>query len=271
MSRLAILHEHIFDDPNVGVDEIAVVAVLALHSDKNGVCWPSQGLIADILGKSRPWVCAVIARLVSIGMVEKTDRQRHDGGRRTSLYRLKAPPEIATSAVNIPESSARRADDKGSQSVDSGCHERDINKEPKENIQDSLSACAHDDESIVAVQEVPGVAAVPVRENKVAVTPEADWQPNDEDLIYGLERFPEADLQEATERFVGRCRAKGYRYLDLSAAWRVWLAEDQAAERSRVSRFRHGVGQRASAAERRFGVWASVARAASGSGVRHAA
>ena len=279
--RVAIIHDLFFQHPDVGVDEIAVIAVLCLHADATGTCWPSQGLIATLLGKSRPWVCAVIARLVSLGLVEKTDRSRHDGGRRTSLYRLVGPTaseprtksESAAATASNPESSLSQGCDGSIQSNDRGSQDADSNKEPKEYIQqDAHPEHAHEIVSIFVHQDVAPVLQVTAPEIRVAITPEPDWQPTDDDLLFGLERFPDADLTAATERFIGRCQAKGYRYFNLSAAWRVWLAEDQAAAKQEgAARFGRGGGQRPSAAERRYDAWASVAaRHASGS-ARHAA
>ncbi len=254
--RIAVLHESWLTNAEVGADEIAVLAVMALHASKNGTCFPSQGLLARLLGKSRPWVCKKISRLVQIGIVEKTDRARLDGGRRTSFYRL-VPP------VCTPCHSEHMAGPTG----DSPCHAHD-NITPKQELKvvDSPRARESADCS-ESGHEVP-VAKVPVQEVKVAVTPEEGWQPSDKDLIYGIERFPEADLQAATEKFVNKCRAKGYRYSDLGASWRVWLAEDQADKKTKEFRYGNGVA-RTSPAQAKFDVWASVARAASGGGLHH--
>ena len=276
--RVAILHACFFEHSEIDADCIAVLACLALHADQAGVCWPSQGLLAKLLNRSRPWVNGIIARLVEIGVIEKSDRFRDDnGGRRTSLYRLITPEtnsHFESQTASDPESTASHPYGIGSQSGDIPCREPDINNKP-EIQQDAHTACARENESIseVAKGEVVQKVAVQasVQEIRVAVTPEADWQPSDGSLIYAIERFPDADLQAATEKFVNRCRARGYRYFDLDSAWRVWLTEDQAAAmQGGAARYGGGGGQRTSAAQARFNAWAAVAARHQGS-ARYAA
>ncbi len=86
--RIAILQESGLTPSEVGVNETAVLAILALHAGRDGTCWPSRGPIARPLGKSRPWVVATIGRLVDIGILAKTHRTRQDGGERSCVYRL---------------------------------------------------------------------------------------------------------------------------------------------------------------------------------------
>src|SRR3712207_4564396 len=93
-SRYGIVRADWIDHPEVGDDEIAVLAILALHADAEGVCWPSQQTIANRLGRSRPWVIAVINRLVELGLVERTRRRHESGGLRSCLYRLPGLAEL---------------------------------------------------------------------------------------------------------------------------------------------------------------------------------
>ena len=267
--RVAILHACFFEHPEIDADCIAVLACLALHADKDGICWPSQGLLARLLNRSRPWVCGIISRLVEIGVIEKSDRFRDDnGGRRTSLYRLVTPetkPVTDSVAGRDTESTVSRAYDIGSQGGDIPCHANDINNK-QEIQQDAHTAGARDDESFLEtvksepVQEAAVKVAIP--EIRVAVTPDENWQPSDDSLIYAIERFPDVDVQVFTEKFVNRCRAKGFRYFCLDSAWRTWLVEDQEAKAAGVSRFGYGKGK-PSAAQVKFDAWASVARQAS--------
>jgi len=237
--RLAILHESWLTHSEVGADEIAVLAVLALHANKQGVCWPTQGLLASILGRSRPWVNKVVSKLVELGLVERTHRVRDDGGDRACLYRLVAP-EATTSQGGDTASSDENTPSHGGDSV----------KTESGTKQETHTAGATDDTKVVQFQ---------------ATVPAEDWQPTDADLIFAIERFPEADLQAATERFVQRCRAKGYRYHDLSAAWRSWLADD-----AKGGKFGGRGGGRSSAAQTRFDAWGAVA-ARHGGRAEHAA
>ena len=227
MSRVAIIKEEWVRHSDVGPDELAVLCVLALHANKDGVCWPTQGLLAELLGRSRPWVNKVIGRLVEIGLVLKTHRTRDDGGDRACLYRL--------------------VEDTVESCGDTGSHAHDSVTAKPESKQDSPRA------------NTPIVAELDLK------TPDESWQPSDDDLCWAIDRFPTADLQASVDRFVSRCRAKGYRYRDLGAAWRSWLADDE-----RQGGPVQPSGKHQGTAQARFDAWAGVA-AHHSRGYRHAA
>ena len=91
-----------------------------------------------------------------------------------------------------------------------------------------------------------------------------DWQPDDQDLRWASERYPEADLSHHTERFIARCRAKGYRYHHPGAAWRAWLLDDLAAPAAgsptaAARADRHLRPATPSAVYRRWQVWGELA------------
>jgi hypothetical protein len=63
------------EDPGVGVDELAVLTALAVHTNGDGVCVVRQRTLANLLQRSREWVCRVLARLCEPGgFVEKERR-----------------------------------------------------------------------------------------------------------------------------------------------------------------------------------------------------
>ncbi|MEI7607843.1 MAG: helix-turn-helix domain-containing protein [Rhodospirillaceae bacterium] len=249
-TRIAVLPEVWLMHPETSADEIAVLCVLALHAGKDGTCFPSQGLLASILGRSRPWVCKVIGRLVELGLVERTHRQRNDGGDRTCLYRL-AQPLQSKAKSSVP------ADDTPVSAENTGSHVGDSVKTIKENNKETHTTDAH------GVSQPLGLISMAQPQ-----TPAEDFQPTDSDLIWAIERFPQADLHAHTERFVHRCRAKGYRFRSLSDAWRSWLADDQTKPRVVMSKGRDGA-----AAQAKFEAWAGVASRATAprGGLRHAA
>ena len=238
MSRIAILPEQWFGHSEVGADEIAVLAALALHADRSGQCFPTQGLLATLLGRSRPWVNKTIARLVELGLVVRTHRTRNDGGDRSCHYRL-VTPDAVSSGQNT------------------GSHSGDSLKTDQELKQETLSVAD------------PIVKSTELRENQdlaapslAAEIPDQDWQPRDADLIWAMERFPEADLNALIERFVLRCQAKGYRYRDAGAAWRSWLVDDLG--KTGVGRKRQAAPRAIPAAHQRYQAWAGVADRARG-------
>ena len=268
--RIAILQESWLTHPEVGVSEVAVLAVLALHADRDGTCWPSQGLIARLLGKSRPWVVATIARLVEIGILVKTHRMRKDGGERSCLYRLVGVDSASRPTTDV-ESPSSQTVDRDSQTVDRPCHVSDSHKDKPEIQQDALPANATPSESISEVEVIEQPALQTSQSIRAATTPDANWQPTDADLIWLMDYHPEVDTCAALEKFVMKCMAKGYRYLDLSAAFRVWVIEDEAARKSGTVRtFGKGRPSTADRGQARYDAWASVAARHAGS-ARHAA
>ena len=242
MARIAVMPEAWLLHADVGADEIAVLAVLALHAGRDQTCFPSQGHLAGILGRSRSWVCRVIARLVEIGLVVQTHRTRHDGGDRSSLYQLVAPPQ----------------ESKPVSQEHTGCAAEHTIKTEKESLR-GHTASTHESQSLQVISTQAPPTELP-----------ENWQPSDQDLIWAIERFPTADLHAMSERFVLRCRARGYRYRDWSAAWRSWLGDDlRPAVPGKVGAWRERGAQKLVAAETRLGVWAGVAARAMGG--RHAA
>ena len=81
------------EDPGIGVEELAVLAALAVHADRDGVCVVRQRTLAGLLQRSREWVCRVLARLCEPGgFVEKEHRADRDGWNLACRYRL---PDLA--------------------------------------------------------------------------------------------------------------------------------------------------------------------------------
>ncbi len=268
MARIAILSEAYLTHAEVGADEIAVLAALSLHTNvKTGTCFPSQGLLARLLNRSRPWVNKVISRLVQLGLIERTHQSRHDGGERACLYRLIGLPlDTKTPSPALSETSSSSETDRASQQIDTACHTGDPLKVKQENQtgSHSTSAPAFSKGDCVASQPVIN-SAVPLGASDQPAKPSIpglDWLPSDDDLIYMLERFPMVQpdtISEMTERFLLRCKAKGYRYLDISSGWRTWITDDLRKAKESGQR---GLS-RGSAAQAKFDVWATVANQAS--------
>jgi len=240
-TRLAILPQRWFDHPDVGADEIAVLAVLALHADTDGVCWPSQGLLAGLLGRSRPWVNRVIARLCDIGLLGKVRRHRDDHGDRSCLYRLDVdrisaqPDACSPVASSVPD-------------PDTGCPAGDTRKEPEESQGDALQA---------------GATATMRNGSGQGEVPPDGWCPSDDALLWAMGRFPGADIAGHIETFVAKCRAKGYAFRDLEAGWRSWVLQDMA-ERAPCpagKSFGPPAGRRGGPppSHQRFNAWAAAA------------
>ena len=92
--RWGIVRADWVDHPAIGVDEIAVLAVLSLYASREGRCWPSQSTVAERLKRGRAWVNRVIARLVVLGLVTNEERVAEAGRRATRLYTLVGHAEV---------------------------------------------------------------------------------------------------------------------------------------------------------------------------------
>lgn len=266
MARFAILHEGWLTHCETSADEIAVLTVLALHASRNGTCFPTQGLLASLLGRSRPWVVKVLNKLVEIGLVERTHRIRSDGGDRSCLYRLVPPADAKTSPDSPPvekDISKYNVDSieyMACQQHDTGCHTVDTVTPDQEHNNRTLTASASD---ILPSSFVPQFPPL--------IIPPDDFQPSDSDILWAITAHPDADLQAHTERFVNRCQAKGYRFRPegIGRAWRSWLTDDTARAKAVVPR--SGGSSRTTAAHVKFEAWAGVAARYSMGGARHAA
>ena len=89
-----IVCAHWVNHPEVGPDELALLALLSLYAGKDGACWPSQSTLADRLKRSRSWVIRVLNSLEATGLVTRSQRQAARGRRTTCLYTLVGHAEI---------------------------------------------------------------------------------------------------------------------------------------------------------------------------------
>ena len=204
------------DHPDLDVDGFAVLAALATFADETGLCWPSQSTLAAKLKRSRPTINRILQGLSDIGLVSIERRQARDGARLSCLYRLRFVPdgEPSTVAAGDAAKSPVRTADRADSPTDSPCPPSSQEQVHPEQIPDS---------------HAPGRRAdgrgVP-----------ADWMPTADDLAWARARHAEVDLGRHVEGFILRCHAHGYRYRDISAAWRAWLAQDAAAGKAPVRR-----------------------------------
>ncbi|MDQ2104662.1 helix-turn-helix domain-containing protein [Azospirillum isscasi] len=228
------------DHPHLDADGFAVLAALATYADDQGICWPSQSTLAAKLKRSRPTINRILQRLDEIGLVEIVHRRGSNGARLSCLYRLRfatADEAAATSAVPVI--------DRDDSPVNAPCPAPSQEQLHSEQIPDSLSGCTRE-----PLQEVT-----------------EDWMPDAADLSWARARFGHVDLARHSEGFVLRCRAHGYRYRNVGAAWRSWLAQDVAAGKAPIvsgtvlatAPATPGSRSRETAAEQRLNAWAAAA------------
>src|SRR3546814_19077528 len=77
-------------DPRVSGEMLAVLVALADHADAVGICWPSQGHLAQRLAWSRQRVGRVIAQLVGLGLLRTRQLYRRDRGCSVLEYEIGA-------------------------------------------------------------------------------------------------------------------------------------------------------------------------------------
>ena len=68
---------------------VSVYCYLADRADKNGECFPSVRRIAEDLNLSKCTVFRAFIELEENGLLERFPRYHPQGGRRSSLYRIK--------------------------------------------------------------------------------------------------------------------------------------------------------------------------------------
>ncbi|HYF86543.1 helix-turn-helix domain-containing protein [Azospirillum sp.] len=237
------------DHPGLDADGFAVLAALATFADEDGLCWPSQSTLAAKLKRSRPTINRIIQGLSDIGLVGVEHRRGRDGARLSCLYRLRFTPVDAALESDVGSDresvSARPVQpaDRDDSDMHSPCPPASQEQVHSKQIPDSLASGGHGQ-----AQTVP-----------------EDWMPTADDLAWAKARHAEIDLGRHVEGFILRCRAHGYRYRDVSSAWRAWLAQDAAAGKAPVAHNRPSVTVSApatrpsAAAEQRLGAWAAAA------------
>ncbi|CAO3439355.1 helix-turn-helix domain-containing protein [Azospirillum argentinense] len=230
------------DHPDLDADGFAVLAALATFADENGVCWPSQSTLAAKLKRSRPTINRILQRLDDMGLVGIEHRRGRDGSRLSCLYRLRIAQD---GAATQPQLRPVRDHDRDDSPANAPCPTPSQEQLHPEQIPDSLASGGRG-----PVRDVP-----------------EDWMPTATDFTWARSRFGTVDLGRHVEGFVLRCQAHGYRYRDISAAWRAWLSQDVAAGKAPaektvppVAGTIPGVGHtRQSAAEQRVNAWMAVA------------
>lgn len=228
------------DHPDLDADGFAVLAALATFADEQGVCWPSQSTLAAKLKRSRPTINRILQRLDDIGLVGIEHRRGRDGSRLSCLYRLRVERH-----GDMPAADAIRpvpAEDRDDSVVNAPCPPASQEQLQSEQNPDSLATGGRG-----PAHDVP-----------------ADWMPGADDLAWARSRFGTVDLGRHVEGFVLRCQAHGYRYRDISAAWRAWLVQDAAAGKAPAAKTPAPAvptagRTRESAAEQRINAWMTVA------------
>ncbi|PWC88488.1 hypothetical protein TSH100_07790 [Azospirillum sp. TSH100] len=214
------------DHPGLEADGFAVLAALATFADDTGLCWPSQSTLAAKLKRSRPTINRIIQGLSDLGLVSVEHRRGRDGARLSCLYRLRfTPPDADAAAAIHPDSAADRDDS----ATHIPCPPASQEQVHSKQIPDSHASGEPMSEwaGERAGEQVDG-------RTRAREVPEG-WMPTADDLAWARARHAEIDLGSHVEGFILRCRAHGYRYRDVSSAWRAWLSQDAAVGKAPVT------------------------------------
>ncbi|CAO3429362.1 helix-turn-helix domain-containing protein [Azospirillum endophyticum] len=238
------------DHPGLDADGFAVLAALATFADDGGLCWPSQSTLAAKLKRSRPTINRIIQGLSELGLVGVEHRRGRDGARLSCLYRLRFTPPDALSPDATDPIRPVPAVDRDDSTTHTPCLPTSQEQVHSKQNPDSPASSGRMDRRDAA-QEVP-----------------EDWMPTADDLTWARARHAETDLGRHVEGFILRCRAHGYRYRNISAAWRAWLSQDAAVGKAPILRDRSPVTATAAAsapprpsaaADLRLGAWGAAA------------
>lgn len=235
------------DHPGLDADGFAVLAALATFADEDGLCWPSQSTLAAKLKRSRPTINRIIQGLSDLGLVGIEHRRGRDGARLSCLYRLRFTPADAESPDLAATTRPVPAADRDDSATNTPCPPASQEQVHSKQIPDSHASREPMDTQARA-QPVP-----------------EDWMPTAADLSWAKARHADIDLGRHVEGFILRCRAHGYRYRDVSSAWRAWLSQDAAVGKAPVSRDRSPITPSgrptatATAAEQRLTAWSAAA------------
>lgn len=201
------------DRPEVDADALAVLCALSTFANRQGRCWPSQATLAAKLKRSRAWVNKTLGRLADAGLIVARDRWSENGGRLSCLYELKTDPP--------GETPPRRDDDAPVVETSAPCRSQRHKQPESEHITDSPAEREPARTGETDRMKRPETQAAPVAD---------DWVPSAEDRVWAEDRHgTTVDIDRHVETFRLRCRAHGYRYRDVGAAWRAWLNQDVAA------------------------------------------
>jgi hypothetical protein len=195
-------------DPSLdGLDvaDLGLLVILHGYVDAGGTCWPSQATLATRTRRTRQWVNAALLRLQKLGRIKITHRRSSRGGVMPNVYSL-------PSCVNKTDS------------VEELCQQNGLNRvnEDDTNSRQESTTPTPAREEDVPRKDVQARVVVPFGKQPVPT----DWVPSAAALQWGLETYPNCDIDQFTQSFVLQCQAKGYCWADPEAAWKKWLRDD---------------------------------------------
>jgi len=225
MKPYSTLYRRWIGAPGVGAAEIAVLSGLYARADADGVCADLvQDELAAELGKSRPWLSAVLTKLQTpdVALVE-AHRKR---GFRGMVYALVDAQGSGARDSIAPDSSGHPADG-WSQRADR------LLRTGNPLSPDSQTSSSNRAGGAVGMKAGKNRSVLGTAIQAPTEALAEDWQPTAEDLAWAAETRPDVDPATVSRKFVAWCRKaharNGYRPADPSSAWRRWVARELVA------------------------------------------
>ncbi len=137
-ARFSILQARAVKDRNISDAQFRTLAALGMYADQDGWCFPMLSTLGNDLKKSKQAVGRDTIALRKLGYLEVHARYNENGGRKSSLYRLKFDlPMVnvddstpSTSGVDTPSTSKVDVNDPKNDQINS------VSKKPKQDIID---------------------------------------------------------------------------------------------------------------------------------------
>ncbi len=181
-------------DPRVTGDMLAVLVALADHADAAGICWPSQGRIADRLGWSRQRVGRLVSQLVEAGLIRTRQLRRSDLGRSVLEYEVLA-------LASAPAAAAAADMTAGGQGDDTDCNSRSTDQNEELSL---------------------GAANPPTR-----ATVDDVWQPSADTMAKARRDRPDLELSAVLDKF--RAYHSGRVLLHPDRSFLLWTLRERDA------------------------------------------
>lgn len=203
-------------DPELNARDVRVLAALGTFTDRQGWCFPSQRLIADRLGASRPRVNESIKTLVKCGYVQAVKQDRDDGGKTVSLYRV------------LMDISAPEAVEAAAQAIDAERNSAKAPHVPPADMGTSASGTPHVPPADIELTplELTPIPPLPPRGSRGTRLPAA-WKPRPDELRFGADGgLSEAEVLACAAHFRDHFEASSKanaRKSNWDLAFRNWL------------------------------------------------
>lgn len=168
------------------IEVLAALSTFDLKGD--GVVFPSQTTLAELIGKSRQYVNKKLKALVDAGLIAKRNRRQARGGETSCSYTI----------IYQPDSTSRAYEDPSTEICSSS---------------PSITAPVNQDDSN---NQIPNLSHSEV----------LNWEPEDKTLQAIVAASDPKTARRFVHRFKKRVALRGYQYADLDEAILRWWAED---------------------------------------------